>query len=135
MVSTADSLAVQGFAQAWSVVAKAHGMKGCIPALAPKDPSRSKRILAALDLCPDVNVWRMAFLALASDPFYTGGGPRGWKAGIDFVLRDQNRLKILEMGMTAQEDEVAAKNKRESAQRSAASEHEDAAKRLRDGDI
>jgi hypothetical protein len=66
----------------------------------PREITR-KRESAALarlrDSCGgEMDAWRHVCEQVAASTFLTGGGPRGWKADIDWLLKRDNLLKLSE---------------------------------------
>jgi hypothetical protein len=57
---------------------------------------RIAKARARLKQEPDLTVWADAVRRAAKDPFTTGTNSRGWKAGIDWLLRPGTLAKILE---------------------------------------
>ncbi len=107
-----EDLWVRTFAERWRDIAREHGMKACVPEACVRDKWRRKRILECRHLCDDIGVWAAGFHALAENPWNLGDNPRGWKADLAYILRDQNRASIMELGMAFQ-DEVEARRQRE----------------------
>lgn len=65
----------------------------------PRGVSRTRRahIKARLSENPDLEYWRQVFKNVAASDFCNGHNDRGWKASIDWVIRnDENHLKISE---------------------------------------
>jgi hypothetical protein len=62
--------------------------------------------------------WAQAVDALAASPFHTGKNDRGWKADIDWFLKnDTNYVKLLDRADMVQREKAAAARKRENLAR------------------
>ena len=107
-----EALWVQTFAETWRDIARETGMRGCVPSVCVTDKWRRRRILECRELCDDMAVWAAGFRAIAENDFFTGNNERGYKADLAYVLRDQNRANVVEMGFAFQ-DEVAARQQRQ----------------------
>jgi hypothetical protein len=40
--------------------------------------------------------WESIVKKVSKTPFLTGNGPRGWKADVDWFLKDDNYIKVME---------------------------------------
>uniref|UniRef100_A0A7C3WQR8 Uncharacterized protein n=1 Tax=Desulfobacca acetoxidans TaxID=60893 RepID=A0A7C3WQR8_9BACT len=59
--------------------------------------SRGEKLRARLKENSDPSYWRRVFENIRDIPFYRGEGPRGWKATLDWVIKnDTNGVKIYE---------------------------------------
>lgn len=59
-------------------------------------PGRLKAASTRMDEQPDLEVWRGAIRRLHQSAFCRGGGPRGWKADPEFLLRPDTLTRIVE---------------------------------------
>lgn len=62
-------------------------------------PGRKKAIEERIRAEPErrlISWWRDFFARAASFSVVTGGGPRGWRADVDWLLREENMAKVLE---------------------------------------
>lgn len=94
------------FCEAWNEVAQASGLKRCVVKTTLADKWRVRQIGKCRLLSVDIDDWRAGFQVIASNPWMQGQNDRGWKAGLEYVLRDQNIARVLEDGILAREDEV-----------------------------
>lgn len=100
------------FLQRWTKVARESGMKRCLALT----KWRMSRIADARDLEEDLDVWEASFREVAANPFFRGENGRGWRAGVDYVLRDIHMGKVLDAGYEAKfraEQEREEQDKRE----------------------
>ena len=67
-----------------------------LPKVAKLTSGRKKKILARLKENP-LEWWKIVFAKALEDPFYLGGGERGWKCDLDYFIRnDTNGQKVYE---------------------------------------
>lgn len=59
-------------------------------------PDREKRLRARLSEIGGLDGWKAAMEKLSKSSFLTGGGERGWKADIDFILQQRSFTKLME---------------------------------------
>lgn len=76
----------------WNEVAVPAGL----PAVTKVVGKRAKAIAAAVRDEPNLETWRMAFVAVTESAHHSGNNDRRWKADLDFVLRDDQRSKWLD---------------------------------------
>ena len=59
--------------------------------------SRAGKLRTRIGEHPDIDWWRDVFTKINSIPFYYGDGPSGWKASLDWLIKnDTNAQKVLE---------------------------------------
>lgn len=76
----------------WNAAAEANGWRQC---KAPGE-SRSRSLRRRLKDTFFRDNWRDALVKMAGEPFFKGQNGRGWKANIDFFLRPDSVIKIME---------------------------------------
>jgi hypothetical protein len=67
-----------------------------LPQIREVTPKRKTQLKARLKEPFFRENWKTAISKIASTPFTTGAGPRGWKADIDWLLAPGNLVKIVE---------------------------------------
>lgn len=77
-----------------------------------KGTARYDNILKCLELEPSVVEWGRAIAALARSDFHTGGNARGWRANIDFLIQNGQRLKWMEEGKFRVNKKQASEDKK-----------------------
>jgi hypothetical protein len=80
----------QGFLDAWN------GYCGTLPKAQKLSEKRKRQIRSLLKENEDLTYWETVIKRLASSDFCTGKNDRGWTANIDFLLRPDTHLKIME---------------------------------------
>lgn len=76
----------------WNELAEKHGL----PKAQRFSKTRQSRLRARLKDCAGLNGWEAALEKIANSPFLLGDNPNGWKATLDFVLRDSSFTKLME---------------------------------------
>lgn len=69
---------------------------GKLPKVRDITPSREKKWATRFRETPDLQTWRVAIRAVARSPFCTGKTERGWKADVDWLLKPNTLVGILE---------------------------------------
>lgn len=67
-----------------------------LPRCARWTTKRKQAAKTRLGEYPDEETWKSAIEAINKSDFCTGGGPRGWKANIDWLLRPETITKLIE---------------------------------------
>ena len=101
------------FCDAWNEVAVEHGLKRCVTKTTLRDKWRVRQIGKCRLLSCEVEDWKAGFQEVAGNPWMAGQNDRGWKAGLEYVLRDQNIARILEDGILAREEAQIKSQKNE----------------------
>lgn len=95
------------FCDLWNQHAKPAGLRGCVARVAIRDGWKRRQIQKCWTLSDNLEEWGAGFAVIASDPFAIGDNSRGWRANLDYVLRDQNIARVLEDGILASEEKDA----------------------------
>lgn len=86
-----SSASIAALVSAWDALAKAHGL----PAIRTLTEARRRSARARLREHGEADVLR-AIALIAERPFLLGGGRRGWKADLDWLLSPSSIPRILE---------------------------------------
>jgi hypothetical protein len=83
---------VEGAFDLWNEMASRSGL----PAAQKVTASRKAKMSARLKDCGGIDGWRVALEKVTASDFLVGNNDRGWKADIDFVLRESSFVKLME---------------------------------------
>lgn len=94
-----DPRAINGFnlqqaVEMWNALARELDLPLC----AKLSKTRAGKLRARLQDAGGLGGWQKALEKIRGDPFFTGDNPRGWRANIDFLLREDRFAKLMEGG-------------------------------------
>lgn len=73
-----------------------------LPKVEAITPKRKSHINARLKECDDLDAWVAAFRLLDSQSWSNGTGDRGWRASLDYFLRPEKFINLIEQSKTTQ---------------------------------
>lgn len=86
-----DLVSVEEVRDGWNTLAGNHGL----PQIAKLSDQRRRKAKAQAKRFP-IDDWVNVFAKISQSPFLRGENERGWRCDFDFILSEQNFLKILE---------------------------------------
>lgn len=78
--------------EVWNETARANGLPVCQKITTPRRAKLKQRLKS----CGGLDGWRTACERVGASPFCRGENDRGWRANIDFLLRESSFVKVME---------------------------------------